>query len=170
MMDKEDQFEYEKINFNLSDYFERAYTKEPDELSGILVLPSPNWRGTSDSVYLPETFNFLKWAKNVQKIEPRISLAEVENTKVADLRSYDIWLPIVYLFSDVSLQIYLGIVSSYVYDKLKGALQNEDQKIDIEAYVEDKKKGQIKKFSYHGSYKGFKEVAEKININELLDD
>ena len=170
MFNKEDQYKYEKIDFNLSDYLARSNVKEPNNRVGVLALPSPNWRGTDDCVFLPETFNFVKWAKYNRDIGAQISIAEVEKTKVADLRSHDFWLPIVYLFSDVSLQIYLGMVSSYLYDKLRGALQNESHTVDIEAYVEDKEKGQIRKFSYHGSYKGFEKIAKKINVNDLLDE
>lgn len=169
MFDKEDLYKYEEIDFNLPDYLARSNVQEINSQVGILALPSPNWRGTDDCVYLPETFNFVKWVKSNRNFDTQINVAETEKTKVAQLYSHDFWLPVVYLFSDVSLQVYLGMVSSYLYDLIKGSLQNDDHKVDIEVYVEDKKKGRTRKFTYHGSYKGFEKIAKKINVNDLLD-
>jgi hypothetical protein len=169
MFEQEDKIEYTDINFSIDEYLARTRSSEIQKREGILLLPKDNWRQTGESIFMPETFNFAKWARKNTMVSNSVAVAETETTKVADLRSHDFWLPLAYLFSDVPLQIYLGLVANYIYDRLKGALKNEEPIVDLEVYIEDKKKGKVRRFSYHGSCNGLQQVIKRIDVNELLD-
>jgi len=169
MFDQQDKHEYQDIDFHLDEYLAQVQSKGAVEQQGILVLPTENWRKTGATVFMPETFSFVKWVRQNDAIGNRVNVATLEESKTADLRSIDYWFPLVYLFSDVSLQIYLNMVANYLYDRLKGALQSDKHTVDLEVLTEDKKAGRVKKFSYHGSYDGLKEIIKKIDVNEFME-
>ena len=81
----------------------------------------------------------------------------------------DFWMPIVILASDISVRVFLGLVSSYIYDSIKGALKHDKADVHVQAYYKETPDGITKKFSYNGSVKGFDKVAEKFKLNKFLD-
>lgn len=62
------------------------------------------------------------------------------------------------------------MVANYLYDKIRGALKGDKCTVNLEVIVEDKKIGKAKKFSYHGSCEGLKEVIHRIDVNELMEN
>src|SRR6266508_3707693 len=122
MSNEQNKHEYQDVVFDLEEYLIQIKNQGEVERTGILFLPDQDWQGTGEDVFKPETFNFIKWAK--QKTQIPINAASVLETKVLELRSSDFWFPLVYLFSDASLQIYLNLVASYLYDKIRGLLKN----------------------------------------------
>jgi len=168
MFDQQDKWEYKDVDLDLDEYLARVQSKSTAEKQGILVLPTENWRQTGVTVFMPETFSFVKWVKQNNANSNRVSVVSLEENKIADLRSADFWIPLAYLFSDTSLQIYLNIVASYLYDRMRGVLQGEKRIVDLEVLIEDKKAGRTKRFTYHGSYDGLKEIIKKIDINEFV--
>ncbi len=169
MFDEEDKYGYEVIDFDIAAYMARIKSSDALEKQGILVLPNEDWRQTGTNVFMSETFDFVKWAKQNKAVSHKVTVATAEGTKVADLRSEDYWFPLVYLFSDVSLQIYLNMVANYLYDRIKGALKSDKCTVNLEVFAEDKKKGKTRKFSYHGSYEGLREIIKKIDVNEFME-
>ena len=163
MLEREDEYKYEDVDFNIDEYLSRVQAKSDTARQGILVLPTEHWRQSSVNVFMPETFDFVKWMRQNSTIDVSINIATVEDIQVAEMRSDNFWFPLAYLFNDISVQIYLNIVASYLYDRIKGALRADQTTVDLELLTEDKKKGRVKRFSYHGSYEGLKEIIEKMD-------
>jgi len=132
---------------------------------GILCVPENVTKQSQYNVVMPQTYDFAKWIKKNRK-DITIDVAESEGIK--SLHSYDFWMPIVILASDMSVQVFLGLVSSYIYDRIKGALKHDNANVHVQAYYKETSEGVIKKFSYEGSVEGFKNVAKKFNINKFL--
>ena len=165
-----DKYEYQNFDFNLDEYTEKVKTKSSFLKKGILILPFEKWGSFDGSPFISETFNFLKWIKQNKDIQENVSILEVEEKTIADLRSDQIWFPLVYLFSDVSLPIYLNVIANYLYEKLKGALLTDKYEVRVEALIEDKREKKTKKFLYEGSYQGFKEIVNRIDLDKMLEN
>jgi hypothetical protein len=132
---------------------------------GILCVPENVTKQSSHNVVMPQTYDFAKWViKNKKDIAIDVSQSE----GVKSLHSNDFWMPIVFLASDVSVQVFLGLVSSYIYDRIKGALKHDKATVHVEAYYKETTEGVAKKFSYEGSIEGFEKVAKNFNLNKFL--
>jgi hypothetical protein len=112
----------------------------------------------------PETYNFAKWVKKHRQ-DVSIQVAKAKGTTA--LKSSDFWLPLVFLASDVTLQIYLNIVSSYVYDMARGALKHDKGAVHLAAIYHDTASGKMKRFKYKGSVKGLETI--KFDANKFLE-
>ena len=134
-------------------------------IKGILCVPENITRQSLYNVIMPQTYDFAKWIRKNKK-DITIDVAESEGIK--SLHSHDFWMPIVILASDISVQVFLGLVSSYIYDRIKGALKHDRADVHVQTYYKETPEGVIKKFSYHGSVAGFEKVAKRININKFL--
>lgn len=132
---------------------------------GILCVPENITRQSLYNVIMPQTYDFAKWIRKNRK-DITIDVAESEGIK--SLHSHDFWIPIVILASDMSVQVFLGLVSSYIYDRIKGALKHDKADVHVQAYYKETPEGVIKKFSYDGSAEGFEKVAKGINIKKFL--
>ncbi len=111
--------------------------------------------------------DFAKWIR-VNQPECKVELPKVESLLV--LRNSDCWLPLVYLATDVALPVYLNIVSTYIYDKMKGALVGETVRIHLSAMYEDKKAGIVKKFVFTGDREALESAIRKFDVNEFMND
>ena len=132
----------------------------------ILCVPESVTRQSGCKVIMPQTYDFAKWIRK-NKADITIDVAEPEGIK--SLHSYDFWMPVVILASDMSVQVFLNLVSSYIYDRIKGALKHDKADVHVQAYYEETPHGVIKRFSYNGSIKGFEKVAKRFNMNNFLD-
>jgi len=132
---------------------------------GILCVPESVTKQSSHNVVMRQTYDFAKWLKKSRK-DITIDVAESEGIK--SLRSGDLWIPIVILASDMSVQVFLGLVSNYIYDRIKGALKHDRTDVHIQVYYKENAEGVIRKFTYNGSVEGFEKVAKKFNINKFL--
>jgi len=129
---------------------------------GIFCVPESS---TNDNLLMADTFRFAKWVKqNEDKVEINVCKGDGYN----DLRSSDIWLPLVYLASDISLPIYLSIVANYLYDYTRGALRHDEATVHLEAIYLDKKKNKLKKFTYSGPQKGLEKTVKKFDLNKFM--
>jgi len=111
--------------------------------------------------------HFAKW---INKHESRVKVELPQGEKLLVLRSSEIWLPLAYLATDVALPIYLGIVSNYLYDKMKGALKNDKPRIHLSAIFEDKSNGIIKQFNFSGDHEALKSAIQRFDLNRFLDE
>ncbi len=81
-------------------------------------------------------------------------------------KNADIYLPAVFFSLSLISQnpnlvsVSLNILSSYIYDRLKGSFEKKTAHIDI--YIEIKEKGKAKKISYKGEAEGIKELEKVI--------
>jgi len=80
-------------------------------------------------------------------------------------KSADIYLPTIFIASSIlvenpnTISVILNIISSFIYDNLKGTIGKKTAKIEF--YVEKKEKGKITKIEYKGDAEGLKDL-EKI--------
>lgn len=132
---------------------------------GILCVPENITKQSPYNVVNPQTYGFAKWIRKNRK-DITINVAQSEG--VRSLHSDDLWMPIVILASDIPMQVFLGLVSSYIYDRIKGALKHDKTNIHIQAYYKETAEGVTKKFSYAGSVEGFEKVAKNFNVNKFL--
>ena len=86
------------------------------------------------------------------------------------LRSGDIWLPLVFLAGDIALPIYLNLVASYLYDRMKGALKGDSSRVHFCAEFEDKVSGRIKRFTFDGDADALKSAIKRFDVNDFLDE
>ncbi len=160
IFNKQDTVNIETIN-NLQEYNPFLMSNQ----KGILCIPAASLDSSRQHVVLPETYNFAKW---IRKNRKDINIDVLPSKGVQHLRSSDFWMPIVLLASDVSLQVYLGLVTSYLYDVIRGALKHDKATVHVEAIYKDSK-GTIKKFSYSGSVEGLGKTIKKIDINKFME-
>jgi len=132
---------------------------------GILCVPESITGQSRYNVIMPQTYDFAKW---IRKNKEDITIDVAESEGIKSLHSHDFWIPIVILASDMPVQVFLGLVSSYIYDRIKGALKHDKTDVHVQAYYKETPYGVIKRFSYNGSVEGFEKVAKRFNINKLL--
>jgi len=135
-------------------------------VKGILCVPEDIMNKSQPNVLTPQTYDFAKWVRR-NKQDICIDVAKSEGIK--GLHSHEFWIPVAILASDISIQIFLGLVSSYIYDRIKGALKHDKTSIHLQAYYKETPEGVIKKFSYNGSIEGFEKITKKFNVNKFLD-
>jgi hypothetical protein len=136
--------------------------------SGLAIVPD-RWRDYPEPVLPPNAGDFAKWlrAKN-----PSVSVQVVRTDKPLLLHSGDYWLPLVFLASDVSVQVYLNMVASFLYDKLKGALKGEPPpRVHLSAeYIETPDGTVIKRFNFDGDMDALDRAKKLFDANKFLND
>ena len=148
-----------------SDYFERKnLTQETREkFSSVDFLVLPIKYGKNEYYFAQETVDFIKFCRTSSKDYSFDVLAD-ENIEVRSLHSFDIWMPVIWVASSVLLPFAINMVSSYIYDKMKGR-EKDDANVDVTFLV---KKGDEEKYiHYSGDAKLFKEKFEKIDLNKM---
>ncbi|MCM3743880.1 hypothetical protein M3193_06965 [Sporosarcina luteola] len=136
----------------------------------IVLLPNFEVAGGVDRAFQPDTVSFYKYSIANKGNELKFELLENKGEeKTLALHSFDIWIPFIYIGSTVLLPLTINLVSSFVYDKMKGR-PNDEPTVHFDLLVEDKEKGKSKHLSYKGSAKDFKKSFEKIDVNKLWED
>jgi len=110
--------------------------------------------------------DFRKWLKS-QQPEMHIQMPEAD---LLALRSGEIWLPLVFLASDVALPVYLNLVACYMYDRMRGALRGDRLCAHMTAEFLDGESGSVKRFCFKGDADALKAVIKKFDVNRFLDD
>lgn len=134
--------------------------------TGFLMVPERH--GQSEGLVLKsDGGDFAKWIRrNAPTIDVRLPSA---NRKLV-FRSGDYWLPLVFLASDVTLQVYLNLVANYLYDKMKGALTRETTRVHLSATYKDNESGIVKRFNFEGDAEALQKVVKKVDLNRFLDE
>ena len=135
---------------------------------------------TADIAFIPEQYqnykgpvmkgdagNFSKW---LHKKEPELKVEIFKAEGKLELHSADLWLPLAFLGTNITLPVYLNIVASYLYDRMKGSLLGEKKRVHMEAIYEDEKDGVVKKFSFEGDAETLKDTIKKLDLNKFLDN
>jgi hypothetical protein len=110
--------------------------------------------------------DFSKWLHTTR---PEIKIDVDRSVKKLILRNNDIWLPLAYLATDITLPIYLNIVSNYLYDRIKGVLTGDKSRVHLEAVYKDKNDGVTKIFSFDGDGETLKSVIKKFDLNSFME-
>ncbi|MFY9077769.1 hypothetical protein [Aliarcobacter butzleri] len=129
--------------------------------SGIKVIPQA-YNNIQEKIFFRDTGFFMKWIKN----NKNINIEYDSNVKKVALNNNDFWFSLVYLAADISLQIYLGLVVNYVYDKLKGSLKGDKDSTTVHLEAQFKDGEKVKSFKYDGPLEGI----EKFDPNKFLEE
>ena len=134
---------------------------------GVHFVPEPHADGENAS--LPSDAGDL--AKWVRQHAPEIPLYMPDNTPKLVLRGADVWLPLVFLASDVSVQVFLNMAASYLYDKAKAGLKSDHPpRLHMRAVYEDKKTGKTKKFEFAGDGESLAKAIKRFDLNNFFDE
>jgi hypothetical protein len=161
LFEHKDKYKIEQLSDN-----SELTTLIQNNTKSILCIPENITKQSSYNIVMAETYDFAKW---LRKKRQDISIDVTQSEGIKSLHSNEFWMPIVILASDMSVQVFLGIVSSYIYDRIKGALKHDKSDIHVQAYYKETPDEVIKKFSYDGSVEGFEKVAKKFNVNKFLE-
>lgn len=80
------------------------------------------------------------------------------------LHSFDIWMPVIWVASNILLPFAINMVCNYIAEKRKGR-EKEETQVDVTFIV--KSKGKEKSLHYKGDAVAFKESFEKIDLNDM---
>ncbi|HBF5318326.1 TPA: hypothetical protein KOQ46_002290 [Clostridioides difficile] len=150
--------------YPLQEYYEKdSISKECQKKvnnTDILIMP---YKYDEDFYFADEAVSFYKYCKS-RNFEQNIDILADENIKVRALHSFDIWMPLIFIATNILLPIAVNIVSDYIIEKRKG---REDEPCDIDVTFKVKHGDDFKELHYKGSAETFKEKFEKIDINNL---
>ncbi|WP_195257671.1 hypothetical protein [Bacillus paralicheniformis] len=145
-------------------------TKKRVKGADIVLLPNFGIKEGVDRTFQPDTVAFYKYSIATIGNEAKIELFENKGEeKILALHSFDIWIPLMSIGSSILLPFTINLVSSYVYEKMKGR-PNDEPTVHFNLMVENKEKGKSKHLSYKGSVDGFKESFKKLDVNKLWED
>ncbi len=117
----------------------------------------PTQFGTNKSPMLSSnTGDFVKW---VQRAHPEITV-NVGDAERLTLHASDIWLPLIFLAQDVTLPAFINMVTSYLYDRLRGSLPSDRNKVHLSVRYREPKSGAVAQFEYHGPVDGMPAVLQ----------
>lgn len=155
----------ETISMDFSDYYAQKNISlaAQAKFEDIDFLAVPVRYKEHEYYFAQETIDFLKFCRN-QSSEHSFDVLADDDIQIRSLHSFDIWMPIIWVASSVLLPFAINMVSSYVYDKMKGR-EKEDVNIDVSFYV--KRDNEEKYIHYSGDAKTFKENFEKIDLNKM---
>lgn len=155
----------DEINFKVDDYFKTENISQitQEKLTSMDFLAVPMRYQEHEYYFAQETIDFLKYCRQTDLDHSYDYLADGD-IKVRSLHSFDIWMPIIWVASNVLLPIAVNMVSNYIWEKRKGH-ENEDTQVDVTFIV--KSKGKEKSIHYKGDAETFKEQFKKIDINKM---
>lgn len=90
--------------------------------AGISIIPN------HDGHLEAEVSDFVKW---VRADHAHIPIIYPQQAPKLVLHGADIWLPLIFLAGDTSVQIFLNMLASYLYDKAKGALKKDNPTVHV---------------------------------------
>jgi len=159
--------EIEDVEIDYNEYFniENVSNSTREKLERIDIMAVPIKYKENEYYFAQETIDFIKYCRQSDQNHTYDVLADGD-IKVRSLHSFDLWLPVIFIASEVLFPIAINIVSNYIWDKSKGR-EKEDKKVDITFIIKDKKNKKKKKIHYNGNADDFKKVFEKIDINKM---
>ncbi len=132
--------------------------------SEMLIVPTHYAKG---EYYFPnETVQFYKFCK--QRNNDNIEFLADDSTGIQTriLHSFDIWMPIIFVASEILLPVAVGLVTNYIYDKMKGR-ESEKNNVKITFIVKDNYG--TKELTYDGDAKSFKNIFDAVDIEKLME-
>lgn len=131
--------------------------------SGIKMVPELS--ASNDTPALrPDAGDFAKW---LRQNHPNLDV-DLPEANCLVLRSAEIWLPLVILATDIGLPIYLNMVSSYLYERARGLIGNEQSRVDLRVEYRD---GELtKRLSFRGSADELAKLSENLGLKGYFSD
>ncbi len=126
-----------------------------------IALPLPY--NAQECYYAQETIDFIKYCRESDDVFSIDTLASGD-FKSRSLHSFDIFMPILWIASEVLLPIAINLVSDYIHDKMKGR-EHEEANVELSFIVE--RSNERKMLHYKGPANAFREEFEKVDLNEL---
>lgn len=133
--------------------------------ASIIIIPTST--EADEKLLSTYTGDFAKWIKCNND---DIKIETLPHDKKIELRSEEFWLPLVFLGQDIALPVYLNMVSSYLYEKTKGALATDRNRVSLSAKYFNKHTGTYKEFNFKGSADSFQKNFKKIDMNKFYDE
>jgi len=155
----------ETCEFTVVENDDEFRTYHQESQPGLKII-AQKYRSCEGLLVSPEAGDFTKW---LRRNHPELNIGISKKDGILVLHSSDYWMPLVYLGSNIALPIYLNLVSSYIFARMKGALRNEKARVHLEAVYHDEKEGVSKKFHYEGDSEGLQKIIKKIDLNRFLD-
>jgi|GEM_PF-985423 len=137
-----------------------------DTASGIAVVPEVLASGGLPRLK-PDGGDFLKWLMSAY---PEVNITPPPDSPKIVLHSADVWLPLMYLASDTSVQVALGIITNYLYDRMKGSLKSDRSVVDFSIVYEDRQSQKIKRLNFKGTAEDLAQVMKKFDANNFFND
>jgi hypothetical protein len=113
------------------------------------------------------TGDFAKW---LRATHPSLPVSVPSDIPKRVLRGAEVWLPLVYLAGDTSVQIFLNMAASYLYDRAKGALRSDQPRAHIKVVYRDRKAGRTKMFEFSGDGDALGKAIKRFDLNNFFDD
>lgn len=152
-----------KADFN--EYFDICNasdeTKEKFETKDFLVVPSKYQ--DKEYYFAQETIDFIKYCR-LNDAEHTYDVLADGDISVRSLHSFDIWMPVIWVASNILLPFAINMVCNYIAEKRKGR-EKEETQVDVTFIVKSKEKE--KSLHYKGDAVAFKESFEKIDLNDM---
>jgi len=109
--------------------------------------------------------DFAKW---IRENHPSVRVTVPVDAPRILLRGADIWLPLVYLATDASAQVFLNMVANYLYDRSKGLLKNDQPRIHFTVEYEDRTAGITKRLEFSGDAESLGKITKRFDPNNFL--
>lgn len=126
-----------------------------------LVLPSP-YKG-EEYFYAQETIDFIKFCRESTS-DFSIGILSDKGIEIRSLHSFDIFMPIIWIATELLFPLAVNLVSDYIYDKMRGR-EHEEANVELSFVVE--RDNERKMLNYKGPASEFKKEFEKINLSKL---
>ncbi len=111
--------------------------------------------------------DFRKW---MDSSYPEVNVEVQEAGEILLLRSGDIWMPMVYLASDVVLPTFLKYVANYLFYRWRGSLKGEENRVHFKVMYEDQGSGIVKEFNFEGGPDALAKTIKKFDANRFFDE
>lgn len=133
--------------------------------AGVRFVPEPY--SSSVPSIKADSGDFAKWLRNQR---PELPIFFPESVSKVVLHGADVWLPLMYLAGDTSMQVFLNMVASYLYDKAKGSLKTDQTRVHMSVVYKDKTQGITKKFEFSGSQDTLAKAIKRFDLDNFFDD
>lgn len=134
--------------------------------TGIALVPQPYGSEGTASLHSAGG-DFAKWLRTTSK-EVDVHVPKEPQQRVM-LCNNELWLPLIWLGTNVALPVFLGFVVNYLYDRSKGNLKNEKTTAHVQAVYRNRKTGIFKKFKFKGDVEQLKAAMKKFDPHEFMN-
>ncbi|WP_292594799.1 hypothetical protein [Mesotoga sp. UBA5847] len=145
-----------------ADYSVSEETRNKLITKDILILPEPHEH--SKYYFAQESLDFLKFCKSLDDGVNLDILADSNRIIVFERRSFDIWMPTIWIAEKVLLPIVVGLVTSYILRRIRGR-EKEECKVNLSIIVKNGEES--KELRYNGDAKTFREKFDNIDLDNL---
>ena len=156
----------EDTNDELSNFFELSQQSSLEvekNVNNVDFIAIPSKYKDGSYYYAKESVNFIKYCRQKDS-NHSYKLWDSGDVSELSLHSFDIWMPIIWVGSEVLLPLIVNMAANYIYDKMKGR-EKEDTQVDMTFIV--KTKGKSKSLHYKGNANTFEKTFNKIDLNKM---